>query len=150
MNKIKSATKVITLALLHPFEGATIQSWSFENKSPIRVGRSQDNDVVLISSVVSRHHLEIIWQGNNWKLVNLGVNGTYLGSKRIEQIRLEDGMILRLASSGPRIEISIAAEKYATTVPLETSQPQDSALSSATEKETMISKEETKVSEEEK
>ncbi|MEO0646592.1 MAG: FHA domain-containing protein, partial [Cyanobacteria bacterium J06650_10] len=38
---------VITLSLLHPIDKTPVQSWSFEEESVVRIGRSVDNDVVL-------------------------------------------------------------------------------------------------------
>ncbi|MGP1384332.1 MAG: protein kinase domain-containing protein [Thainema sp.] len=71
----------------------------------IRIGRSTDNHVVLYSAVVSRHHVELRQQGNQWEIVNLGTNGTYVDGKRITQMPAQDGVIIRLARSGPNIQI---------------------------------------------
>jgi len=98
---------VITLTLLHPLQSTPIKSWSFENESVIRVGRATDNNVVLYSAVVSRRHLELRRQGRNWDLISLGTNGTYLEGKFIEKIAVTDGLIVRLAQSGPKIQINI-------------------------------------------
>lgn len=108
---IRQTTPAITLTLLHPFQDVAVQSWTFNNKRLIRVGRSKDNDVVLYSAVVSRYHLEIELKDRKWEVVSLGVNGTYLSGKRIEKITAEDEMVLRLASSGPQIQIHINVQK---------------------------------------
>ena len=98
---------MITLFLLHPLKQTPIQVWPFENESVIRIGRSTDNDVVLYSAVVSRRHVELRKVGNNWDIVNLGTNGTYLEGKRIEKVAVEDGTVIRLARSGPNIQIRL-------------------------------------------
>lgn len=98
---------MITLTLLHPLKSVPVQNWTFEPKPVIRIGRSIDNDVILYSAVVSRHHLEIRFIGSDWVLVNLGSNGTFVGGKRVNKARVEDGMIIRLANSGPKIRIRI-------------------------------------------
>ena len=98
---------MITLTLLHPLKDVPVQNWSFNADSTIRVGRSVDNDVVLYSAVVSRFHLEIKRKGSDWELVSLGTNGTYVDGKRVEQVIITDGMVIRLASSGPKIKILI-------------------------------------------
>ena len=98
----------MTLSLLHPLNKDPIQHWSFEEKNVIRIGRSTDNDVVLYSAVVSRYHLEIRRGEAGWDIRNLGTNGTYLNGKRIKSVAAEDGLIVRLARSGPNIRISIA------------------------------------------
>jgi hypothetical protein len=102
---------VITLFLLHPLKQIPVQVWSFENESVIRIGRSSDNHVILYSAVVSRHHVELRRTGEkNWEIVNLGTNGTYLDGKRVNQIPVVDGVVIRLARSGPNLQIRIGSE----------------------------------------
>ena len=98
---------VITLTLLHPLQPVPVQSWTFRNETKISIGRSTSNEVVLYSAVVSRHHVEIRKMADEWELVNLGANGTYVDGKRITKTLVVDGMIMRLASSGPKILIKI-------------------------------------------
>lgn len=99
---------MIKLTLLHPLQSIPVRSWTFfEDEVVIRIGRSTDNHVVLYSAVVSRHHVEIRWTGQNWEVVNLGTNGTYLDGKPIIQTLVEDGLIIHLARSGPKIQINL-------------------------------------------
>ncbi|WAL61071.1 FHA domain-containing protein [Thermocoleostomius sinensis] len=98
---------MITLTLLHPLKQIPIQVWTFPDESKIRIGRSTDNQVVLYSAVVSRHHVELHRVGNQWEVVNLGTNGTYIDGRRITQEPVTDGVIIRLARSGPNIQIRI-------------------------------------------
>ena len=98
---------VITLTLLLPGKAVPVQSWTFETESLVRVGRAADNDVVLYSAVVSRHHLEIRQVEAGWEVVNLGANGAYINGEAIAKITVQDGMIIRLASSVPKIQIHI-------------------------------------------
>lgn len=107
---MKDVTTVITLTLLHPLQSVPVQSWPFETESLIRIGRSTDNEVILYSAVVSRHHVELRRSGSDWEIVSLGANGTYIDGKRITQTPVLDGMIIRLASSGPKIQIRIAGD----------------------------------------
>jgi pSer/pThr/pTyr-binding forkhead associated (FHA) protein len=98
---------VITLTLLHPIKSIPVQQWTFEPNSVIRIGRANDNNVVLYSAVVSRHHLEIRPRGEDWALINLGSNGTFINGKKINKVLVKDGMVVRLASSGPKIKIQL-------------------------------------------
>ncbi len=100
---------MITLSLLHPFEPVPVQSWTFESESVIRIGRSTDNDVVIYSAVVSRHHVELQRNPNGWEVVALGSNGTYVDKESLTRTRILDGMVIRLASSGPKIQIWIGS-----------------------------------------
>ncbi|CCI16372.1 FHA domain containing protein [Microcystis aeruginosa PCC 9806] len=103
---------VITLTLLHPSQATPLQHWQFDNdQSTILIGRALDNHVVLYSAVVSRRHLEIRHNDrDNWELENLGTNGTFLNGKPIEKTVVVDGMVVRLAASGPQIQIRLINE----------------------------------------
>lgn len=98
---------MITLTLLHPVQSTPVQSWSFEHNPVVRIGRAVDNEVVLYSAVVSRYHVEIRFNGSFWEVVNLGTNGTYLDGKKVHQAKLTSGSIMRLARSGPNIQIDV-------------------------------------------
>jgi len=103
---------VITLTLLHPSQATPLQHWQFDNdQSTILIGRALDNHVVLYSAVVSRRHLEIHRNdSNDWELENLGANGTFLNGKPIKKTTVVDGMVVRLAASGPQIQIRLIDE----------------------------------------
>ncbi len=73
----------------------------------IHIGRSTDNDVVLYSAVVSRRHVELRKVNGNWEIVSLGANGTFLNGKQIQQTPVSDRIVLRLARSGPQIQIRL-------------------------------------------
>ncbi|WP_315862123.1 FHA domain-containing protein [Halothece sp. PCC 7418] len=98
-------TPMITLTLLHPQHSVAVQTWRFEPKSVIRIGRSRNNEVTLYSAVVSRHHVEIRRRGKDWEVVNTGSNGTFCQGKRISRAAVKNGMVIRLASSGPQLQI---------------------------------------------
>ncbi len=100
---------MITITLLHPLQSVPVQNWTFGPQSVIRIGRSTDNEVILYSAVVSRHHVELRFNGSEWEIINLGANGTYIDGKRILQMAVDDGMIIRLASSGPKIQIRLGS-----------------------------------------
>jgi pSer/pThr/pTyr-binding forkhead associated (FHA) protein len=114
---------VITLTLLQPGKNVPLQNWTFDTESVIRIGRSMDNDVVLYSAVVSRRHVEIRRNGVRWEVVNFGANGTYLNGKPIDTVPAEDGMIVRLASSGPQIQIRLNADRPESILKNERAQP---------------------------
>ena len=100
---------MITLTLLHPVQSTPVQSWSFEKDSVIQIGRAVENHVVLYSAVVSRYHVELRQSGSQWEVVNLGTNGTYLDGQRVTQSPIADGSIIRLARSGPNIQVQLAS-----------------------------------------
>lgn len=103
---------MIILSLLHPVKQIPVQVWTFPSESVIRIGRSTDNQVILYSAVVSRRHVELRQVGSEWEVVNLGTNGTYLNGKRITQTNVMDGAIIRLARSGPNIQIRMGETAF--------------------------------------
>lgn len=98
---------MIILCLLHPQKSTPVQCWSYKDELLIRIGRAVDNQVVLYSAVVSRHHVELRWTGNNWEFVNLSVNGTYVKGQRVPSGLVVEGSIIRLAQSGPQLLIRL-------------------------------------------
>jgi Protein kinase domain/FHA domain len=104
---------VITLTLLHPVKSSPVQSWIFDCNTVVRIGRSTDNQVVLYSAVVSRHHVELRYTPPSrnvsgiWEIVSLGANGTYIDGQRVLRSPISDGMVFRLARSGPNIQVQV-------------------------------------------
>lgn len=98
---------MITLTLLHPIQSVPVQSWCFESESVVRIGRSNDNDVIIYSAVVSRHHVELWNNPSGWEIINFGANGTYVDDKSIAQVSVADGMMIRLGNSGPKIRLRV-------------------------------------------
>jgi eukaryotic-like serine/threonine-protein kinase len=88
-----------------------MQTWKFPSEPIIRIGRASDNNVILYSSVVSRHHAELRFHDFGWEVVSLGTNGTYLEDQRIDAAPLVDGAIIRIASSGPKLQFRIVSDE---------------------------------------
>lgn len=101
---------MITLSLLHPLHKTPVQSWSFDQEPVIRIGRATDSHVILYSAVVSRHHAELHRTRAGWVIKNLGTNGTYLNGRRIQDMAVDSGVVIRLARSGPNIQIHISED----------------------------------------
>ena len=63
----------------------------------VRIGRHEDNDIVLENPYISRYHAEIISDGSRHLLRDLGsTSGTFANGERITQRRLKDGDSIRL------------------------------------------------------
>ena len=63
----------------------------------IRIGRDPDNDVVLDSHAVSRHHAEIIGQSGIYQIIDLGsTNGIKIGDAKVPDLFLTDGISVTL------------------------------------------------------
>jgi hypothetical protein len=66
-------------------------------RSPTRVGRLPDNDIVLNDKRVSRHHAEVIKQGERWLLRDTGsTNGTAVNGKVVREAVLKPGDTISL------------------------------------------------------
>lgn len=98
-------TNVIKLTLISPTQSLPIRSWTFQTEDVIKIGRAADNHVIVYGSVVSRHHVEIRRDKEQWQVVNLGKNGTYHDGHPIDQMLVKEGLIINLGGSGPRIAI---------------------------------------------
>ncbi len=99
---------MITVSLLHPTQAVPTQSWTFTNEATVRIGRATDNDVVLYSAVVSRYHVELRNSSAGWRVVNISTNGTYgTDGQPLSKVAVTSGMIFRLATSGPRMQVNL-------------------------------------------
>src|SRR5205823_4503233 len=63
--------------------GQTIQTLKVTNDG-LTIGREQDNDVVLPVEAVSHHHLQVMWDGSQVTVKDLGSsNGSWLADNRL-------------------------------------------------------------------
>lgn len=66
-------------------------------RSPTRVGRLADNDIVLNDKRVSRHHAEVLDRGGRWVLRDNGsTNGTAVNGKLVREAVLRPGDTISL------------------------------------------------------
>jgi hypothetical protein len=66
-------------------------------RSPTRVGRLADNDIVLDDKRVSRHHAELTGNGARWVLRDVGsTNGTAVNGKIVKEAVLKSGDTISL------------------------------------------------------
>jgi HD-GYP domain-containing protein (c-di-GMP phosphodiesterase class II) len=63
----------------------------------VRIGRHEDNDIVIENPYISRYHAEIVAEGSRHIIRDLGsTSGTFANGERITQRRLRDGDLIRL------------------------------------------------------
>lgn len=78
-----------TLKLMR--NGTVLQELSFDAPQ-ILIGRTDDNDVSIPGSYVSRHHILLFRNGDSTILVDLNsTNGTFVNSKRVQNHKLIHG-----------------------------------------------------------
>lgn len=80
----------------------------------LTIGRADDNDIVVHSVHVSRHHAEVRWDGSRYLLQDLGSkNGTFLNGRRIEGPQpLRPGDIITI----PDLELAYSASDETATL----------------------------------
>lgn len=71
-----------------------------------------------------------------WEVVNSGTNGTYVDGKRVTQMAIADGAIIRLARSGPNIQVSLGTVQSEFSLPSTIVQPKASDVMPYTSYET--------------
>jgi transcriptional regulator with GAF, ATPase, and Fis domain len=62
----------------------------------IKIGRGKQADLLLPDPSVSRFHARIFRVGDQYFLSDNSKNGTFVGTKRISQVQLEDGLAFRI------------------------------------------------------
>lgn len=77
----------------------------------LRIGRHEDNDIVLENPYISRYHAEIISEGPRYLIRDLAsTSGTFANGERITQRRLKDGDCIRLGR-GRGVEFRFSASR---------------------------------------
>jgi len=65
------------------------------NKTPLKIGRKSDNDIILQNPHVSRHHAEIRFQDGEFHIIDLqSTVGTSVNGLRIMDTTLESGDVI--------------------------------------------------------
>jgi hypothetical protein len=98
----------VAVSLLDPVKGHPIQTWEFNGRSVIRIGRDEANDVTLADPLVSRLHAELVSDASGcWRVVSVGRNGTFVDGEPVsEPVPIRHGTTLQLGSNGPWLEFS--------------------------------------------
>jgi pSer/pThr/pTyr-binding forkhead associated (FHA) protein len=107
--KKRSNFGTVVLHLLDSAQGHVLHSWRVSDRSPITVGRNDDNDVVIADPHVSRLHVTLVFQDGGWNLISLGRHGTLIGDRAVSESRLVDGLVFRLGANGPMLRFDASA-----------------------------------------
>jgi len=96
---------MVIFTLLEPQTNQPLQQWEFSEQLLIRIGRAENNDIVLHGYFqVSRQHLElrlINTETEEWQLVSRGTNGTLVNNIFVTETILHHNDLIRLAENGP-------------------------------------------------
>ncbi len=70
------------------------------NKNLVKIGKRENNDLILSDKTVSRNHLEIEYTSDSFLLRDLGsTNGTYLNGNRVKEVYLCPGDRIKLGNT---------------------------------------------------
>jgi len=81
--------------------GERLRAFALGDSKEVIVGRDETCDIRILAKSVSREHCAIEQDGEELVLRDLGSSGgTFMGGKKIEKVRLEDGMEINV---GPAV-----------------------------------------------
>ena len=70
------------------------------------IGRSSDNDIQVVSGMLSRRHTRVVFVGDHWMLQDMGAtNGSHVNGKQVASCRLEDGDLIQLGDAEFRFKL---------------------------------------------
>ena len=111
MHSGQKRIRPIRLTVFHA--GNAIKTGLVFNRSPIRIGRMLDNDIVVPFRYVSRYHCELRFMRGRWYVVDLGSkNGMYSeNEQRAKEVVLDDLTEFRLQDVTILFEVEQDAEE---------------------------------------
>jgi hypothetical protein len=101
---------------LHHLSGSRAGAAYTPTRSVVTIGRDRRCDVVLDGPndlIVSNRHAEISDVGGRYELRDLSRHGTTINGERVARVILQDGDVIQLGPSGPRLRVSLAADRPA-------------------------------------
>ncbi len=81
--------------------GVGADTFTFEVNEPItRVGREQDNDLVLSNKMVSRHHAELVFNGTDFEVIDKqSTNKVIVNGQFVQRAALKNGDVIGLGEA---------------------------------------------------
>ncbi len=117
---------MVIFTLLEPQTNQPLQQWEFLERLVIRIGRAQNNDIVLHGYFqVSRQHLELTLidpQQEQWQLISRGTNGTLVNNDFVTETILNHDDLIRLAENGPVFKFELESHLAENQEEVETTQ----------------------------
>ncbi len=74
----------------------------------VRLGRAETNGIVVLEPVVSKEHLELRRDGDDWEVIDLGsTNGTFIDGKAVTRAAVGAATTLQLGDGGPEVRLTV-------------------------------------------
>jgi hypothetical protein len=90
----------VILYLLDSAQGHPLQTWTFEGRDSVTLGRSEDNDVVVTDPYVSRSHAYLKLENNRWTLTSISQQRISYQGELWNELPLKEGTVFRLGQNG--------------------------------------------------
>jgi len=88
----------------------------------VRIGRSDEADLLFDVMGVSWSHAELRWREGEWWVVDQGsTNGTYINDERAHNARIREGDVLKFGKKGPVVRMRLQARPGAEALPISSS-----------------------------
>jgi pSer/pThr/pTyr-binding forkhead associated (FHA) protein len=104
-----SAGKCVFIHLLDANQGHPLQTWPFADRDVISIGRSDENDIVIVDPQVSRNHVRLVLSDGVWALHSIGRHGTLIDDRVVSEAKLEHLTVFRLGAGGPMLRFDTMA-----------------------------------------
>jgi hypothetical protein len=101
----------VVVHLLDSAQGQPLQSWRFERRDDISIGRGDDCDVVIVNPQVSRAHARLVLDAGRWTLFSAGRHGTIIDDRNVTEIVLLDQTVFQLGVGGPMLRFDIGSHQ---------------------------------------
>ncbi len=119
----------IVLYLVESESGPPLQYWSFSGETLLGIGRSIDNEIVILSPYVSRGHAYLSFENGGWSANAISELGVLHHGRKHTRLSLHHGMVFRLGPHGPMLKFS---SDSAGDTEIETEQPGQSGATALT------------------
>ena len=87
-------------------------------QTSFRIGRAEDCGLRIQNDFVSRYHAEVVCDGANWFVRDLGSsNGVFIGGVRVPETQIVGSMVIRLGVEGPAIGLKLEQAAVAAAAP---------------------------------
>lgn len=108
MNSAPQPAKPSTPGLKVTFGAVPGDQRTIEFKDTFHIGRTDECEVCVPNSFVSRRHAEVLCEDGSWWVVDLGSsNGIYVGDQRFKRISVGQRLTIKLGIEGPQIAFEV-------------------------------------------
>jgi hypothetical protein len=113
----------IAVQLLDSAQGHPLQTWTFENRDMLTLGRAPECDVMLADPYVSRSHAYLKFENGKWRVVAVSQRLVLFEGQTWSEVPLADGTVFRLGPNGCYLRFQQATAQYANSATMSFNSP---------------------------